>query len=540
MTTKKLHPYRNFNNDIPASLVVFLVAIPLCLGIAMASGAPLVSGMIAGIVGGIVVGLLSHSSLGVSGPAAGLATVVFLAIDELGSFPIFLSAVVLSGIIQVLLGFAKAGFIGYFFPSSVIKGMLSGIGIIIILKQIPHAVGYDGVYEGSLSFAQEDGFNTFTELVHLINLVSPGPLIISLTALAIIILWERPWIKQIKWLHAIPAPLLAVLSGIFLGKFFENMPQLSLEGDQMVALPVLENLSSVHQLFTFPDFSAITQPNLIIIALTIAIVGSIETLLSTEATDKLDPYKRVTPTSRELFSQGIGNIISGMIGGLPITQVIVRSSTNIISGAKTKTSTVLHGIWLLASLLFFPLIMNQIPLASLAIILIAVGYKLANPQLFRQIFDQGYEQFIPFIATIIGILFTDLLTGVLIGLGIALLTILRSNYQSPFYAVPDLSHPEQGIRIQLAEDMSFLTRAQLLHTLSLLPDGLEVIIDASKTRRMHPDITELIDDFIVNAKTRKLKVEYIEMPENFVEDHVTYIHQLASDKAQQNNENKDK
>ncbi|MDB2614120.1 SulP family inorganic anion transporter, partial [Chlamydiales bacterium] len=477
-------------------------------------------------------GALSRSPLGVSGPAAGLSAVVFLAIEQLESFPIFLSTVVLCGVFQLLLGFAKAGFIGYFFPSSVIKGMLAGIGMIIILKQLPHAVGYDQVYEGSLTFAQEDGFNTFSEVGRLFELVSLGPVTISLVAFVILILWETSWIKRHKVLNAIPGPLLAVGSGILLVNLFSKFPELSLSSDQLVSLPVIKEYSDITGLFTFPDFSAILQPDVILVGITIAIIASIETLLCVEATDKLDPNKRLTPTSRELLAQGVGNITSGLLGGLPVTQVIVRSSTNIIGGAVTKTSTIFHGLWLLASLLIFPSVMNQIPLASLAIILILVGYKLTNPKIFKQLIYQGYEQFIPFLATITGILFTDLLTGVLVGLGIAVIIILRSNYLSPFYAVPNLSHLERGLRIQLAEDMSFLTRANLIHMLGTLPADLEVILDASQTRRMHPDIREVIDDFLINAETKNLKVTFIDMPKNVIIDHVSYIHNQVNSKTQ--------
>ena len=531
MNNQNLHPLYNLHKDLPASLVVFLVAVPLCLGIAMASGAPLVSGMISGIIGGSIVGALSRSPLGVSGPAAGLAAIVLLAIEQLGSFPVFLSAVILCGCFQLLFGFAKAGFIGYFFPSSVIKGMLAGIGIIIILKQLPHAVGYDHVFEGSLSFSQEDGFNTFSELGRIFKLIRPGPLLIAIQAFTILILWETPWIKKHKLFGSIPGPLLAVGNGIFMGVIFSQIPELTLSKDQLVALPVIQDYSDMFKLFTFPDLSAVLRPDVILAGFTMAVIASIETLLCVEASDKIDPYKRMTPTSRELLAQGAGNIVSGSLGGLPLTQVIVRSSTNTLAGAVTQSSAIFHGLWLLASLILFPSVMNLIPLSSLAVILIFVGYKLANPVLFKEMAQQGYEQLVPFLVTIIGILFTDLLTGVLIGLGVSMMIILRSNYLSPFYAVPDLSNHEQQLQIQLAEEMSFLTKANLIHTLANLPDRLEVVLDASKTRRMHPDIKEVIEDFLVNAKTREIKVDFIDMPKVRKIDHVKYIHRKANRRA---------
>jgi len=375
---------KNLKYDLPASLVVFLVAVPLCLGIALASGAPLFSGIIAGIVGGIVVGSLSGSQLGVSGPAAGLAVIVLTAIQELGAFEIFLMAVVIGGVFQMLLGFAKAGIIGYYFPSSVIKGMLSGIGIIIILKQIPHAFGYDKDYEGSLSFAQPDGHNTFSELFYMFEAISPGALIITTLSLLVLILWEQPFMKKIKLFQIVQGPLVVVAGGIFLNLIFQNMPALALNGEQVVSLPVPESIVGFFGQFTFPDFSSITNPAVWVTGATIAVVASLETLLCLEATDKMDPYKRVAPANRELQAQGVGNILSGLIGGLPITQVIVRSSTNIQSGGRTKMSAIFHGVIMLASAMAIPFVLNLIPLASLAAILFLVGYKLAKPALFKE------------------------------------------------------------------------------------------------------------------------------------------------------------
>ena len=415
---------KNLKYDIPASIIVFLVAVPLCLGIALASGAPLFSGIIAGFVGGIVAGALSGSALGVSGPAAGLAVIVLSAIDELGgAFDIFLMAVVIGGVVQLILGYAKAGIIGYYFPTSVIKGMLSGIGIIIFLKQIPHAVGYDkGQYEGSMAFNNPDGHNTFTELYYMFEAISPGALIITVISLVILILWEQAFMKRIKLFQLVQGPLVVVSLGIALNLIFQNMPEFALNVDQVVKIPVATDLESFKGLFTQPDFSALGNSSVWVIV-TIAVVASLETLLCLEATDKLDPFKRVSIANQELKAQGVANIVSGMIGGLPITQVIVRSSTNIQSGGRTKMAAILHGVILLLSAMAIPSLLNLIPLSSLAAILFLVGYKLAKPALFKEMYARK-NQFIPFMVTILGIVFTDLLMGIAMGLVVAIFNVL--------------------------------------------------------------------------------------------------------------------
>jgi MFS superfamily sulfate permease-like transporter len=498
--------FANLKNDFPASIVVFLVALPLCLGIALASGAPLFSGIIAGIIGGTVVALLSGSPLGVSGPAAGLAVIVLNAIQELGVFESFLMAVVLAGVFQLILGFMKAGVIGYYFPSSVIKGMLSGIGIIIILKQIPHAFGYDKDPEGDFAFNQVDGQNTFSEIFNMLDFISPGALTIAAISLAILILWERPFMKKMSFTNIIQGPLVAVLAGVFLNIAFTSMDGFALKADQMVRIPVADSFMGFFELFTFPDFSQIANPEIWSIAITLAVVASLETLLCVEATDKLDPYKRVTPTNRELIAQGTGNVVSGLIGGLPITQVIVRSSANIQSGGKTKASAFIHGIMLLVSAMAIPTLLNLIPLASLAAILFVVGYKLAKPKVFKEMYQMGRAQFIPFIVTILGIVFTDLLIGIGLGLVVAIFHILWNNYKTPYHFDPENHVPGEPIKIELAEDVSFLNKASILNTLNQLPDNSTVHIDASKARSIHPDILEIIDDFKQNAVTRDIKV----------------------------------
>ncbi|MEL6122230.1 MAG: SulP family inorganic anion transporter, partial [Bacteroidota bacterium] len=491
--------FSQLKNDLPASVVVFLVALPLCLGIALASGAPLFSGIIAGIVGGTIVALLSGSPLGVSGPAAGLAVIVLTAIQDLGDFQVFLVAVVLAGVFQLILGFLKAGVIGYYFPSSVIKGMLSGIGIIIILKQIPHAFGYDADPEGDFRFVQVDGENTFSELINMVNYISPGALIISVLSLAILLLWDRPFMKNLGFTKIIQGPLVAVVTGVVLHLVFKNIDGLALNENQVVSIPVSESLAGFFNQFTFPNFSHITDPAIWTIGITLAVVASLETLLCVEATDKLDPQKRITPTNRELKAQGVGNIVSGLIGGLPITQVIVRSSANIQSGGKTKASAFIHGLMLLICAMAIPHILNLIPLSSLAAILFIVGFKLAKPSVFREMFKMGTSQSIPFIVTILGIVFTDLLMGIGMGLVVAIFQILWNNYKKPFHFDPDNQSDSGPIVIHLSEDVSFLNKAGIMRTLSQVPADSHVVIDGHLTKSMHPDIMEIIEDYKLNA-----------------------------------------
>ena len=518
--------FSNLKDDLPASLVVFLVAMPLCLGIALASGAPLFSGIIAGIVGGIVVGAISGSQLGVSGPAAGLAVIVLTAIQDLGAYEIFLVAVVIGGILQLILGFLKAGIIGYYFPSSVIKGMLAGIGIIIILKQIPHAVGYDMDYEGSLAFNQPDGHNTFSELFYMFQAISPGALIISLISMAILILWEQPFMKSKGFTKIVQGPLVVVISAIVLGLIIQTTPY-ALKAEQMVSIPVADSISGFFSQFTFPDFSHLTNPAVYITGITIAVVASLETLLCLEATDKLDPYKRVSPANLELKAQGIGNILSGLIGGLPITQVIVRSSTNIQSGGKSKASAIFHGFLLILSAMLIPNILNLIPLASLAAILFLVGYKLAKPVLFKEMYGAGKEYFIPFMVTILGIVFTDLLMGIGLGMVVAIFYVLYKNYQKPYLL--DVSEDGSVIRLELSEDVTFLNKANILKTLNQMPNDTKVIIDASRCVEIEHDVNEIIDDFVEGAQYKNIEVEVINRERKGIQENpiVTFERTLA-------------
>ncbi|MCB0636533.1 MAG: SulP family inorganic anion transporter [Lewinella sp.] len=499
----------NLKYDLPASIVVFLVAVPLCLGIALASGAPLFSGVIAGIVGGLLVGTLSGSPLGVSGPAAGLAVIVLAAINQLG-FSAFLVAVVLGGVFQLALGFARAGIIGYYFPSSVIKGMLSGIGILIFLKQIPHAFGYDEDFEGSMTFETADGHNTFSELYYMMEAVSPAAMIITAVCLGILILWEQPFMKRNRIFQLIQGPLVAVVAGIVLNLIFQSTGSITLAPEHLVAIPVAESLSGFFGQFQFPDFSAITNPEIYITGLTIAVVASLETLLCLEATDKLDPFKRVSPANQELKAQGVGNIVSGLLGGLPVTQVIVRSSTNIQSGGRTKGAAIYHGILLLLCVMAIPFVLNMIPLASLAAILFMVGYKLAKPSLFKAMYRQGWAQFIPFIVTIVGIIMTDLLIGIGLGLGVAIFYVLRNNYKKPYFFHPEEHVQGERIRLELSEDVTFLNKAAILQTLNHLPDNSKVVIDASNTVEIDYDVQEIIEDFKQNAAYRGIDVEVID------------------------------
>ncbi len=514
MESKNL--FKEIKSDLPASIVVFFVAVPLCLGIALASGAPLFSGIIAGIVGGIIVGIASGSPLGVSGPAAGLAVIVLTAITSLGSWPAFLLAVVIAGVIQLILGYAKAGFIAFFFPTSVIKGMLTGIGLLIILKQIPHALGYDKDAEGDFSFLQMDGENTFSELGNALNFITPGALLIAAISLAILILWDVVLTKKHKIFQLIQGPVVVVVFGIIMYNLFQNGTlNFTLASDQVVNIPVPADLSDFFNQFTFPDFSAITNFKIWEVAVVLAIVASLETLLCVEATDKLDPFKRITPTNRELKAQGLGNIASGLIGGLPVTQVIVRSSANINFGGKTKISAILHGVFLLLSALTIASLLNMIPLASLAAILLMVGYKLAKPSLFKQMYKMGWEQFIPFVATVVGILATDLLKGITIGMLFGIFYTLRHSYRNAYH-MKDVITTEDGHEVHhlvLAEEVSFFNKASVIKALDNIPDNAKVIIDCTQSKSIAHDVLELIKNFESNAKTKNITVEKI----NFIE-----------------------
>jgi carbonic anhydrase len=509
--------FKTWKSDLPASLVVFLVALPLCLGVALAStgnDARLFSGIIAGVVGGIVVGFVSGSRLGVSGPAAGLITIVLTSIGTLGSFEAFLLAVVLSGLIQIIAGYLKAGVLSSYFPSSVIKGMLAAIGLTLILKEIPHAFGYDSDFMGDEAFFQVDGQNTFTEIFMAMNKVSMGAIIISVLSLLILIIFDRPFLKKSVFSKFIPSALIVVLLGVCINLLFKlYIPSYYLNVKHLVQLPTPKTLVDFVGLFTFPDFSAFTNPKLYVIAFTIAIVGSLETLLSVEATDKLDPDKHHTSTNQELKAQGIGNLVSGLIGGLPVTQVIVRSSANIDSGGKSKLSAILHGVFLLTAVLVIPGVLNLIPLASLAAILLMVGYKLSKISLYKKMYALGWEQFLPFISTIIAVLFTDLLKGIGIGIAVAIFFILKKSYKTNFEIVEKKQSGHSDFEVKLSEEISFLNKGSIAHFLENLPPNSFVVIDGEKCKEIDFDVLEMIEKFVsYTAKERNIICTTINIP----------------------------
>ncbi|AQS94402.1 hypothetical protein BXQ17_10150 [Polaribacter sp. BM10] len=515
--------FKYIKNDIPASIVVFFVALPLCLGIALASGAPLFSGLIAGIIGGIIVGGLSGSKIGVSGPAAGLAAIVLTAIGTLGGYENFLVAVVLGGVIQLIFGFLKAGVIGYYFPSSVIKGMLTGIGIIIILKQIPHFFGYDADPEGDFAFFQVDGQNTFSEIINSINNISLGSTIIGVIGLAILILWSNVLSKKGKFFQIIQGPLVAVVAGIVYYFVTSENSKYGINSEHLVSVPVPDSIDSFLGQFSFPNFSALSNPQVWVTGFTIALVASLETLLCVEATDKLDPHKNVTPTNRELLAQGTGNIVSGLIGGLPITQVIVRSSANIQSGGRTKLSAIIHGFLLLISVLLIPTLLNKIPLSVLAAVLLIVGYKLAKPSVFKEMVKLGWKQWLPFTVTVVGIVFTDLLVGIALGLAVGIVVILIKSFQnSHFLHIEDKSNGKNRIKMTLAEEVTFFNKGAILKELDSLPENTYLEIDVRKTRYLDNDIIEILEDFAIKAKERNIDIQLIS-ERGIVENPPSYI-----------------
>ena len=484
--------------DLLAGLVVFLVALPLCLGIGLASTnvenieslPSLFPGLLAGVVGGIVVGLMSGSRVGVSGPAAGLITIIITTISLLGSYEAFLVSVVLAGIIQLVFGFFNLGIIAKYVPTSVIKGMLAAIGITLILKEIPHLVGYDKDFFGDESFWQLDGHNTFSELAYSLQAFQEGSVVIGLLSILLIVVLDRPMFKKNQVMKLIPSALIVVLIGVLLQLIFKGS-SFEVGSKHLVQLPVLNSINELSTFLIFPDFNALSNLNVYTIAITIALVASLETLLSVEATDKLDPEKNITPTKRELIAQGMGNVFSGFIGGLPITQVVVRSSANIDAGGKTKLATVFHGVFLIVAIVLLPSVLNQIPLASLAAILIMVGYKLTKAGLFKDMYLKGMDQFIPFILTIVGVLFTDLLKGIGIGLIVSIYFILRRNFQNHFTK----TEVDGVLHIKLSEEVTFLNKVGIHTTLENAAPHSKITIDASNCKSIDQDILELLEEF---------------------------------------------
>jgi MFS superfamily sulfate permease-like transporter len=499
---KKL--FQNAAADLPAAVVVFLVALPLCLGVALGSNAPLFSGIIAGIVGGIIIGLLSGSSLSVSGPAAGLTAIVAVAIGKMPVYEAFVLSVVIAGMLQVLLGFLRAGILGDYVPNSVIRGMLAAIGIILILKQLPHLVGYDANFSGDEAFLQIDRENTFSELLWSVNYLSPGAIFIGLISVAILWLWDRKFFKSKKIFRYIPGPLVVVAAAILVSEGLQRSDsRFVLAPDHLVHLPVADSFRSFTGLFTFPAWEFLGNYQVWLTGLTIALVASLETLLSIEAIDKLDPYNRSTPTNRELKAQGVGNLVSGLLGGLPITSVIVRSSANLNAGARTRLSTILHGSLLLLSALFIPRLLNAIPLSALAAILIMTGYKLAKPTLFREFHAKGWDQFVPFVVTILAILFTDLLIGILVGIGVALFFLVRSNFRSAVMVV----HDDNKYLMRLRKDVSFLNKPIVKKKLESVPEGSFVLIDITRSDFIDKDVIDVINEFMHHAHLKNITVE---------------------------------
>lgn len=496
----------NLRYDVPAGLVVFLVALPLCLGISLASNAPLFSGIVTGVVAGVLVSWLSGSELSVSGPAAGLTVLVASGIAQLGSFEAFLAATVLAGLFQIAFSALRAGVFAGLFPTSVIKGMLAGIGVIIVLKQIPHALGRDRDFEGNLEFLRLAGRgNTFSELLLSFQSWSGGAVLVSACSFAILYLWSRPFVKRSRLLAPIPGQLLVVVVGVLvneaLGTFAPRL-QLLAENDHLVRLPAETSWESFSNHFQFPDFAAFENASVYVTALTIAIVASLETLLCLEATDKLDPMRRLSSKSRELFAQGVGNVVAGFLGGLPMTSVIVRSSANIYAGARTRMASFVHGVMLAVTIVTIPELLNRIPLACLATILIAVGYKLATIDLFKKMFRDGVDQWLPFVVTILAIVFTDLLKGVLVGLGVGLAMVIRTNFYSAITTIAD----GKDHLIKFTKDVSFVNNIRLKKELSKIPDGSNVWIDGTRAFFVDHDVQELIAEFRRSAHLRNIRV----------------------------------
>ena len=502
--------FKHIKQDLPASIVVFFVALPLCLGIALASGAPLFSGIIAGIVGGIVVGMASGSRLGVSGPAAGLAVIVFDAIATLGSWELFLCAVVLAGVFQIALGYLRAGFVAYFFPTSVITGMLTGIGLLIILKQLPYLLGWHADFLGEQAFQQFNGENTFSAITHAISQISLPALLISAFSLALLVVWDKYLTPKHKIFQLIQGPIVVVLLGIVFTVIL-NQASAPLSVDQLVSLPVISSFTDLTNEMAFTAFEQMFSLDVLTVAAVMAIVASIETLLSVEATDKLDPQRNTTPTNRELKAQGLGNIFSGLLGGLPVTQVIVRSSANIAFGARSKLSAIMHGFFLLIAVVAIGGLLNLIPLASLAAVLIIVGYKLAKPATFSVMYRAGWEQFLPFMATIIVMLVTDLLSGVIAGLAVSVFFTLKHSYKNSFHFRDTVENQNdlETHHIVLAEEVSFFNKPSILKKLNSLPENSKVILDFTNSKSVAFDVIELVKDFSAKAHHRNISVETV-------------------------------
>lgn len=496
-------------SDLKAGVVVFLVALPLCLGISLACGIPLLSGILSGIIGGLVVTTISSSVYSVSGPAAGLTAIVISSITQLGSIETFMFCVFLAGIFQVAMGVLKLGNISTYIPNAVIKGMLAGIGIILIIKQVPHMVGYDADPEGDLFFTQSDGQNSLTELTNMLNYISPGAICVAAVSLLILVISEQNFYKNDKWFSLVPAPLLVVVMGILLNISFRSSSIFAISQEHLVNLPSIGSFDELVSTMLKPNFSEWKNSQVWMIAGTIAMVASLETLLSLEAIEKLDPERQQTDANRELLAQGAGNLLCGLAGGLPVTSVIVRSSANIHAGAKTKLAIIVHSILLLLSILFIPGLLGLIPNASLAVILTYTGYKLAKYQLFKEQYRAGWDQFIPFLVTIIVMLRTDMLKGVGAGLLVAIIYIIRFNLKNTFETVEDEIEGRKTYLIKLPQHATFFSKGFITQYLSKIEDDSTIIIDGSINKSTDKDVKEVLLDFNQNALQRNIHIHLV-------------------------------
>jgi MFS superfamily sulfate permease-like transporter len=495
--------FNNIGADMPSSIVVFLVAIPLCLGVAVASGLNEFSGIIGGVIGGIIVGILSGSHLSVSGPAAGLTAIVAAAVLKLPAVEAFFLAVIIAGAFQIIMGVFKLGVIGDYIPNSVIKGMLAAIGVILILKQFPFLVGYEKDFEGDEAFVQLSGENTFSSIINSLNHLTPAAMMIGILGIIILALYETKWMKSKKLFQIVSGPLVVVFAGILIGLAFKSAPEVYvLDSTHYVNIPVAKSAKEFYSFFTFPNWTYITNVEVWLTAFTLAMVASLETLLGIEAVDKLDPLKRVTPSNRELIAQGTGNMVSGLLGGLPLTSVIVRSSANVNAGGKTKLSTIMHGLLILLCVVFVPDVLNLIPKAALAAILVFTGYKLSKISLFKEYYRKGWEQFVPFIVTLLAIVMTDLLKGVLVGIGIGIFYIIRSNFRSAIFVLKE----KHTVLIRMRKDISFFSKPVLKAELEAVSGNTTVVIDMTRAEYIDKDVMDTIEEFMLHAHLKNIKV----------------------------------
>jgi len=499
--------FSSIKNDLKAGLVVFLVALPLCLGIALSQGAPLLSGIISGVIGGLVVSSISKSKLSVSGPSAGHTTVVLASVLSLGSFEAFLLALCFAGIFQIIFGLIKAGIIGYYIPSAVIKGMLAAIGIILIIKQIPHFTGFDKDPEGDEGFLQTDGQNSFSELINMASFISYPSLFIGIISVLILIVYQFKAVKNHKILNKMPAALVVVFVAILLNDFFNScFITFVIKPEHVVNLPSISSFSDIKNNFIHPDFSAITNPKVYEVAFVIALVASLETLLSIEAIDKIDPANNKTPANRELIAQGVGNLTSGLLGGIPLASVIIRSAANVEAGGKSKKSSIIHGVLFIVTIFLIPGIIQLIPLSALAAILIFTGYKLTSPKIIKNVFRMGYDQAIPFVATILVMLLTDLLKGVAFGILVSAFFILRNNYRFPFKMMQEKIEGRIHYFIKLSQNVTFLNKGKMMAALQTIPNGAKVYVDGNNATFIDKDILEVLSEFKKSAKRKNIDV----------------------------------